>query len=521
MRVATCRSKPWLLLLLAGALACSRESGDASRRKAAESSPEAVPREGPQGESLDASPANRVSSSAVADAGPKQEASPKASPAPSFAAWLKGKLPAGGKVDENPVRVVHKVASGDTHASIAQAYLDLTDVYLAEDLAALLQKRGPLSEGAEVEIPSLLREPYKEPAEDRLGWPADGVLRGVFLTGLMAGRQYVPTLDKLAERGLNAVVLDGKDYMGPVNYASKAKIALETGATKNILIPNLPRTIRFAHARGVRVIMRIPCFHDPWAQKRAPRLSVMGNWGKPFPLSWLDPVNEEAQDYAVELAREMADAGADEIQLDYVRFPVQGPVKSAVLPPAKDGIRSRVIRDFVKKVADVVKPKGVKLSLDIFGVASTGQQEDIEALGQEIGIMSVDADAISPMVYPSHYDAGFYGFKDPANHPEIIGIGTKAAVEKLRKAGNKTTVVRSWLQAFSWRTSAYGPKYVADEIKHAEATGTGWLLWDPGCTYGAAWAGIPKLSAAALAANAVKSPDMKGPDMKSSDITKK
>src|SRR4029079_10776043 len=119
-------------------------------------------------------------------------------------------------------------------------------------------------------------------------------------------------------------------------------------------------------------------------------------------------------------------------------------------------------------------------------------QEDIEALGQEIGIMSAEADAISPMVYPSHYDSGFYGFKDPANQPEIIGIGTRAAVEKLKHAKNTLTVVRPWLQAFSWRTPAYGAKYIADEIKSAEANGTGWLLWDPGCGYGAAWAAIPK-----------------------------
>jgi hypothetical protein len=439
-----------------------------------------------------------ASVSGASAGGPASEA-PKAAPveAPAgsrFAEWLKKKLPPGGSVDEKSgVRVLHRAKAGDTAESIAAAYLDLTDVYLAEDLAKQIAKANPaITEGAAVEIPSLLREPYKEPNEDRLGWPEGKAMRGVFLTGLMAGRQWIPTLDRLAARGLNAVVLDGKDYMGPVNYPTKAKVALETDAAKNILIPNLARTIRFAHARGVRVILRLPCFHDPWAQKRAPRLSVMGNWGKPFPLGWLDPTNPEAQAYAIELATEMADSGADEIQLDYVRFPVQGPLKSAVLPPAKAGERSRIIREFVKRVAGVVHPKGVKLSLDIFGVASTGQQEDIEALGQEIGIMSAEADAISPMVYPSHYDSGFYGFKDPANHPEIIGIGTRAAVEKLKHAKNTLTVVRPWLQAFSWRTPAYGAKYIADEIKSAEANGTGWLLWDPGCGYGAAWAAIPK-----------------------------
>ncbi len=451
------------------------------------------------------SPERAAVASAAASAEPASPpaAAPKptGSPEARLATWLKTKIPTSGTVEGGeggtPVRVVHRAAAGDTALSIAQAYLDVTDVYLAEDLAETIAKHksmiaAPIAAGTAVTIPNVLREPYKEPNDDRLAWPEDRVLRGVFLTGLMAGRQYLPILDKLVDRGLNAIVLDGKDYMGPVNYPSKAKIAVETGAAKNILIPNLARTVRFAHARGIRVILRLPCFHDPWVQKKAPRLSVMGNWGKPFPLGWLDPTNPEAQEYVFELAKEMAESGADEVQLDYIRFPVQGPLKSAVLPPAKDGERSRIIKEIVKKAAAIVRKAGARISLDIFGVAATGQQEDIEALGQEIGIIGSEADALMPMVYPSHYDAGYMGFADPANHPEIIGIGSRASVDKLKKAKIEGTIIRPWLQAFSWRTSAYGPKYVADEVAQAEKHGTGWILWDPGCSYGAAWAGIPK-----------------------------
>lgn len=427
----------------------------------------------------------------------------------SLGDWLRSKLPAtgGGSVEEGSgaPRVVHRARAGDTALSIAQAYVDLTDVYMAEDLAETIAKTksmisAPIAEGTVVPIPNVLTEPYKEPDQDRLGWPEDKVLRGIFLTGLMAGRQWIPNLNRLQERGLNAVVLDGKDYMGPVNYPSQAKVAVETSASKNLLIPNLARTVRFAHARGIRVILRLPCFHDPWAQKRAPRLSVQGNWGKPFPLGWLDPTNPEAQEYVFELAREMAASGADEVQLDYVRFPVQGPLKSAVLPTNKGTERSKIIKEFVKKVAAIVHEKSVKLSLDVFGVAATGQQEDIDALGQQLDIMGIEADALSPMVYPSHYDAGYMGFAVPANHPEIIGIGNKAAYERLKKSPATTTLIRPWLQAFSWRTSAYGPKYVAEEIASAEKTGVGWLLWDPGCGYGAAWAAIPKKTTAMTAA---------------------
>src|SRR4029078_1319013 len=124
-------------------------------------------------------------------------------------------------------------------------------------------------------------------------------------------------------------------------------------------IPDLKRAIRFAHAKGIRVIMRIACFHDPWAAKRAPNLSVMATYGKPFTMGWLDPVNVEAQNYIIELAKEQMDAGADEIQLDYIRFPVHGGLKNAVFPPGNRGKRITAIRDFVHRVHEVTKARNV------------------------------------------------------------------------------------------------------------------------------------------------------------------
>ena len=422
----------------------------------------------------------------------------------AFADWLRPRLPEGGAVvgGDAEVRVVHTARPNDTAETIAEAYLDLTDVY-GQELGALIAKSSPaLEAGTRVEIPRLLKAPYADPEKGRLGWPEDKALRGVFVTGLFAANQWVATLDRVAVRGMNAVVLDGKDYMGPVTYPTKVKVAVETEASTKAWahgkppIPDLARAIRFAHDRGVRVILRIACFHDPWVQKRAERLSIMGNWGKPFPMGWLDPTNVEAQDYVIDLAKEMMDAGADEIQLDYVRFPIHGGLKSAIMPPGNSGHRIRAIRDFVRRVHEVTAARGVPLSLDIFGVTATGHRSDMEMLGQDIGVLGKECEALSPMVYPSHYAEGYRGFAVPGNHPEIVGIGTKATVEQLKAAKAEGTVVRSWLQAFAWKTPAYGPKYLVAEAKHAESSGgVGWLMWSPGCEYGAAWTGFPPIHA--------------------------
>lgn len=430
------------------------------------------------------------------------EATPKAASAKAGAAapmdpvsYIKAHLPKGGSIIEgDPPKIIHQVKAGDTATSLAKAYLSLTEIYYERDLDKELAKKN-LTPGAKIEIPSPLTHPIGDPRDERLGWPEDKALRGVFVTGSYASVKWPDTLDKLAERGLNAVVLDVKDYDGYVNFPSKAKIAVESGAIREKNIPDLARAIRFAHWRGIRVIARIPCFHDPWVDKHLPgsRLSIKFTpTGKPIHVDWIDPTLPESQDYAIELAKEALDAGADEIQLDYVRFPVHLKQSIAMLPDPKE--RSQIIKTFVKRVRAVTKENNAYLSLDFFGVASTGIQDDIDRLGQDIPTVAPEADAISLMAYASHYGKGYMGWSEPADHPEVVAIANKAAVEKLKPTGAKT-LWRTWLQAFPLRVTHYGPKYVVDQAKHAEASGgTGWLMWSPGCEYSAVWGGWPVIN---------------------------
>ena len=63
--------------------------------------------------------------------------------------------------------------------------------------------------------------------------------------------------------------------------------------------------------------------------------------GQPVHIDWLDPTNVEAQDYIADLVKEVIDLGADEVQLDYVRFAVYSPgIKNAAMPPP-DGHRTQ------------------------------------------------------------------------------------------------------------------------------------------------------------------------------------
>ena len=341
------------------------------------------------------------------------------------------------------------------------------------------------------------RPPRASPApRGRLGWPKDVALRGVYVRGATAGgHNYTKLLDRMVEHGMNAIVLDAKDTDGILTYDSKLPLAVETGATEHAPIGDLPKTVREAHERGIRVVMRVSCFHDAGMRHhKGKEMSVRGKWGGIYPIGWLDPASEMAHKYLIDLAKEAMDAGVDEIELDYVRYPVIA-VKNADFKLAALGkTKTEVIRDFVKEVHAVTKARRIPLSLDIFGIVADGNRADIDGLGQDVALLGPECEVLSPMVYPSHYAKGYMGFEIPGNHPELVGRGTKGTVAQLDNAAVKNgTLVRPWVQAVSFESPDYGPQYLAAELKSAVQNGSsGWLMWNPSQDYGTAWAAVPK-----------------------------
>jgi hypothetical protein len=462
------------------------------------------PRAAQSPDAASASASSSMPAAPDAEAPPVEKAAKKEpTPRETFVAWLKERLPPGGEVEDSadaPVRVFHTVAANDTADTIAKAYHDLSDVYFMTEFATEIGKASrkanvAIRPGKRIPIPHLLTEPYKTGDDARLGWPEDKVLRGLYIRGgTTALPMFLFILEQMSKRDINAIVLDAKDYDGPVTYQSKIPLVLETHAAKGAPIRDLARTIRFVHQKGIRVIMRVSAFDDEFMAKAKPSLSVQSKWGKPYPLGWLDPSNEEAQNYILDLIKESLDAGADEIQIDYVRFPVLGIGGADFHLEERNLTKVGVIRDFVRRAHAITQARKVPLSLDVFGVIAQGRRIDIDALGQDIPVLAPECEALSPMVYPSHYAKGFHGFDVPGDHPEIIGIGVKGSFEQLATApqDKPLAVIRPWLQAMNYKSPAYSPQYLAEEIKSGNAAGaTGWLMWNPSQEYGYAWAVVP------------------------------
>ena len=220
------------------------------------------------------------------------------------------------------------------------------------------------------------------------------------------------------------------------------------------------------------MIGRIVSFQDPLAARRAPQMSVWDtSTGAPFHKGgqwFLDPTDPNAQDYALELAREACSRGVDEIQFDYVRFP-DGFTAAVVFDEGADpNTRIRTIVGFLSRARDELHELGCAVAADVFGFTTTARDDG--GIGQLWPEVAKVVDVISPMLYPSHYASGWFGFDNPNNHPaDVVSEALQDGVERLSSG----TVIRPWLQDFG-----YDASQVRQEIGAAEGHGFGWMLWN-------------------------------------------
>ncbi|HZG66930.1 MAG TPA: putative glycoside hydrolase, partial [Herpetosiphonaceae bacterium] len=306
--------------------------------------------------------------------------------------------------------------------------------------------------------------------------------KGIYLTGrTAANNQRFGNLLALIDRTeLNAVVLDIKEVEGTVWYDTRVPLARMTGAIEAIY-PVQDR-LKVLKEHQVYVIGRIVVFLDNHLARAKPEWAIQnkqrgGVWADNRGMHWLNQFREDVWDYHIALAREAAELGFDEIQYDYVRFPDSGSRREAGWDPYEvtEATRVTAITSFVARTRQELSRLGVALSVDLFGLTTVAEKDT--GIGQRIEEMARAADFICPMVYPSHYSAGSFGYANPAEHPrEIVDTSLRHGVKKLKGTSAK---FRPWLQDFTLQGVVYGPDKVRAQIEACTEHNTaGWLLWN-------------------------------------------
>jgi hypothetical protein len=287
---------------------------------------------------------------------------------------------------------------------------------------------------------------------------------------------------------INAFVIDIKMDRGQIAYRTSNPTANKIGAQEIILFKDLKKFVADLKKEGIYTIARIVVFKDSPFVEAHPQLGVRRSDGSLFKdkegLYWIDASQRSTWDYPIAIAKETAAAGFDEIQFDYIRFPDARGVRFSVENTQAE--RVKAISGFLEKARKELTPYNVFVSADIFGYVSW-HNADIE-IGQRVDALAPYVDYLCPMLYPSGFNAGIPGYRNPveANY-EIVKHSLDKALEKSKTSPK---AYRPWLQAFrdyAFDRRIYGEKEIRDQIRASEDFGSnGWILWNPRNVYTAA-----------------------------------
>lgn len=285
---------------------------------------------------------------------------------------------------------------------------------------------------------------------------------------------------------INALVIDIKGDRGMIAFKMPMTLAAEVGALDLLTIKDVKLMLKTLHERHIYAIARIVVFKDNPLATEHPEYAVKTRAGSVFRdrehLAWTDPFRTEVWDYNVAIAVEAAKAGFDEIQFDYARFP---DVPGGLLFSQPVNRKSRVgaINGFLAAARKALIPYNVFLAVDIFGYVCWNL--DDTHIGQQLEDIPNYVDYVCPMLYPSGYQFGIPGYRNPVAHPfEIAHLSLDRAQQRTRLPAIR---FRPWLQAF--RDYAFGGKrFTGTEIRlqidAAEEFGSdGWMLWNPNNRY--------------------------------------
>jgi hypothetical protein len=330
------------------------------------------------------------------------------------------------------------------------------------------------TEGGRTPAPTTTAPPAPEPV------PLPDEIRGVHVT--MALASLDGKLDEyfaLTSAGMNTLQLDVKDENGEVGFQRGVGLAKEIGAALRYYDPRT--AAQAAEAKGVYLIGRVVVFEDPRLSVAKPGMAIRRSdgsvWTNNAGLGWTNPYDKRVWKYNVDIAAAAVQAGFDEIMFDYVRFPTDGDLASAVFKGRRAEHKSVTIASFLEYAKGRLEPMGARVSAALFGLTATRDM----GIGQRPRRLARHLDAIYPMVYPSHYGAGEYNLADPNAVP---GITVARSLRDFRRAlrGLEIELV-PWLQDFS-----LGRDYTLEDVQAQilaarDAKSRGFLLWNPSGVY--------------------------------------
>jgi hypothetical protein len=223
----------------------------------------------------------------------------------------------------------------------------------------------------------------------------------------------------------------------------------------------------------------------PWANLSAYEDEETGETQLYQREHWTDPFDPFVAEYNIAIARELEERGVDEIQFDYIRFPTDGPLASAVYRNRRPGMSNvDALESFLARARQAIS---IPISTDVYGFNAWHQMGTTN--GQSIAMFSRYVDVICPMFYPNHFPLAFMRsvpYFDRA--AQIYLQGTERAKQIV--AGG--SLIRPYVQAFLLRylppeesldTPQAGQLLVRQLRAAQRAPASGYTLWNASNDY--------------------------------------
>src|SRR3989449_3011174 len=319
-------------------------------------------------------------------------------------------------------------------------------------------------------------------------------IKALYVNAWAFGSNKLAQLVRLADSTeINAFVVDVKDDTGCLLYPSEVKVAQEIGATKCVRRRDVESRLDALRTHDIYAIARIVVAKDPLLAERRPKWSVQnrdgsGLWRDRIGTAWVDAYNDSVWIYSAQLAEEAVRLGFNEVQFDYVRFPDEPRERmaTAIFPAHRAGQSQReAVRDHITLLKNRLRPLGVPVTFDIFGLTASTTSGDL-GIGQVWEDFVSVADVVLPMVYPSHYYRGAFGYAWPNGQPyRVVRAALTDALQRSRPHP-AAAEIRPFLQAFTLgrRLPRYTPSEIREQIRAVEDLGiTSWVLWNPRSVY--------------------------------------
>lgn len=361
---------------------------------------------------------------------------------------------------------------------------------------------------AYVKAEDLVKYPY-----DFIEYPVEGVsyepfpkktyennppvkVRGVYVTRTSAANgdgllDYLLVLAKTTD--INTFVIDVKDDNGLLLFKTKAAEKYMPEENERVVIDDIKAFVKRLKDENIYLVARIVTFKSPLYAQKHPERSLKykdgrGLYSDDDGIYWSTPYGRELWDYNISIAEEAADAGFNEIQFDYVRFPATTEEEDQILEfyNEKNESKSLVISQFLQEAYRRLSQKEVYVTADLFGWMASAV--DDQNIGQHWESLANYVDYIAPMMYPSHYGYNNFGLAVPDAHPyECIDASIKDAISRNQNLYTPAKL-RPWIQDFTapWVDGyiLYGENEVLAQIKALKDNGIDeYMLWNAGNNY--------------------------------------